>query len=170
MRAWSAESVIIVVGLATGAIFGQLGGFVGEGSLQTIFYAFSSIGLVAASVLLALRYLSHARNLLASGFMILAVAEMIIWAGGQENSEASLAAGALFYVPALLLISLPPGLPWLARVSGALAVLPFGAHAFLYLIEQTPPDALTIAGYVLLTLTAIGLIVAVVRSPSGHPG
>jgi hypothetical protein len=70
----------------------------------------------------------------------------------------------LFYVPALLLISVPPRFALWARAAGALAVLPFGIHAVVFLLGGNPAEILQIAGYLLLSVAVIGWAVDVVRS------
>ena len=165
------ERWLIVTGLAVGAALGQAGGFAGPGAAQNVLYAVSSVGLVWAVVLLAIRYGRDGANFVAGGFALLAAAEMIIWAGGPASAPggaASFAAGALFYVPALLLISLPPVLPIAVRALGALAAVPFGAHAIAFLTGRgpSPSGGLAIAGYILFTASVVGWIVVVVRRRS----
>jgi len=71
-------------------------------------------------------------------------------------------------VPGLLLISLPAGFPIWSRAAGALAALPFAAHAAQCLLGSPPaPDGpYAIAGYTLLSIAIVGWIVAVLRLPA----
>ncbi len=168
-RRWTGPSQVVVAGLVIGAVLGQVGGALGTGIAQTFLFAASSVGLTAGAILLALRHLERQEPLVAGGFAILAMAEMILWTGGgpQQGGEASFAVGTLYYVPALLMISLPAGLPRWARAFGVLAAIPFGLHAILFLLgrEPTSQGLPAIIGYVLLTLAVIGWIVSVIRSP-----
>ena len=73
----------------------------------------------------------------------------------------------MFYVPALLLISLPKALPWPVRVMGVLASLPWAVFSAQFIMGQTPSysDLLATIGYALLGLTAIAWIVVLARTP-----
>ena len=164
---WTGQRAIIVGGLVVGVVLGMAGNIPQEGWLQTLLYAVSSIGLVVASALLVLREARRGGDLVAAGFAIFTIAEIIIWAGGGPNApggEAAFAAAVLFYAPALLLISVPPRFPFWARAAGALAALPFGIHAMVYLLGENPAEILQIAGYLLLSLAVIGWVVDVVGS------
>lgn len=93
-----------------------------------------------------------------------------MWAGIGTGGEASFAAAVLFFAPALLLISLPPRFALWARIAGALATVPFGIYAGIFLLGGNPAEVLEIAGYLLLSVAVIGWAVDVVRSresPSG---
>lgn len=166
-RGWTGERVIVAGGLLVGVVLGMAGNVPQEGWLQTILYAVSSIGLAVAGVLLVLREARRGADLVAAGFAIFAVAEIIIWVGGGTTGpggEAPFAAATLFYVPALLLISTPPRFALWARAAGALAAVPFGVHAVVYLLGGNPAEILEIAGYILLSVAVIGWAVDVVRS------
>jgi hypothetical protein len=169
---WTGARTTIVGGLAVFVALGLVANIPGEGALQDLLFAVSSIGLTVAGVLLLLREARRGAELVAAGFAIFAVAEIIIWVGGGTTgpaSEAPFAAATLFYVPALLLISLPPRFALWARAAGALAAVPFGFHAVVFLLGGNPAEVLQIAGYLLLSVAVIGWAVDVVRSaPSAH--
>ena len=168
-RRWSADSKVTVAGLAVGAVLGQVGGALGIGTAQTVLFAVSSVGLAVGAIMLAFRHLRRGETVVAAGFAILAVAETMIWTGGgpAQGGEAAFAGATLFYVPALLMVSLPPAFPAWVRVVGAAGAIPFGIHVALFLLgaEPTSQDAQAIAGYIMLTLAVVGWIVSVVRSP-----
>jgi len=172
-RRWTGEQVIIAGGLLVGVVFGMAGNIPPEGWLQNLLFAVSSIGLAVVAVLLALREARHGANLVAAGFAIFAVAEIIIWVGGRTTgpaSEAPFAAATLFYVPALLLISVPPRFALWARAAGALAAVPFGVYAVVFLLGGNPAEVQQIAGYLLLSVAVIGWAVDVVRSARSTHG
>ncbi len=172
-RRWTGERVTIAVGLLVGVVLGMAGNIPPEGWLQTMLFAMSSIGLTVAGVLLVLREARRGADLVAAGFAIFAVAEIIIWVGGGTTgsaSEAPFAAATLFYVPALLLISIPLRFFLWTRVAGALAAVPFGVHAVVFLLGGNPVEVLEIAGYFLLSVTVIGWVVDVVRSTRAADG
>ncbi|MEX1004470.1 MAG: hypothetical protein WD156_03770 [Acidimicrobiia bacterium] len=168
-RRWTAVSKVTVAGLVVGAVLGQVGGAIGIGTAQTILFATSSVGLTVGVALMAVRHLRRGQVLVGAGFAILAVAETMIWTGGgpEQGGESAFAGGALFYLPALLMISLPAAFPWWVRAVGSLAAVSFGIHAYLFLlgVEVTSQGLPAIVGYVLLTLAVIGWVVSVVRSP-----
>jgi hypothetical protein len=172
-RRWTGERVIIAGGLLVGVVLGMAGNIPTEGWLQNLLFAVSSIGLTVAGVLLVLREARRGADLVAAGFAIFAVAEILIWVGGGTTgpaSEAPFAAATLFYVPALLLISAPPRFSLWARAAGALAALPFSIHAVVFLLGGNPAEVLQIAGYLLLSVTVIGWAVDVVRSARSAHG
>jgi hypothetical protein len=152
----------MVGGFAVGVVLGFLGNWIEEGPTQSLLYAVSSVGLVAASVLAAVRAIPRGEDLLASGFATFALAEAVLWATGGPGagSEASFATGAMFYVPALLLLALAGSLPLWSRLAGAIATVPFGAHAVRFIAghDVTSEGALAAAGYTLLTVAALGWI------------
>lgn len=172
-RRWTGERVLIAGGLLVGVVLGMAGNIPTEGWLQNLLFVVSSIGLMVAGALLVLREARRGADLVAAGFAIFAVAEIIIWVGGRTTGpggEAPFAAATLFYAPALLLISLPPRFALWARAAGALAAVPFGVHAVVYLLGGNPSEVLEIAGYLLLSVAVIGWAVDVVRSARSAHG
>lgn len=172
-RRWTGERVTIVGGLLVGVVLGMAGNIPQEGWLQTVLFAVSSIGLTVAGVLLVLREARRGADLVAAGFAIFAIAEVILWTGGGSTGpggEAPFAAAVLFYAPALLLISAPPRFAFWARAAGALAAVPFGVHAVVFLLGGTPTEILQITGYLLLSVAVIGWAVDVVRSTRAAHG
>ena len=156
---------VAVGGLAVGAAFGLVGDQLPIGATHVLMLLISSLGLVMGTALLAHWHLRHRRVLVGTGFAVLSVAEMLIWATGGPvvGDEASFAAGAAFYVPALLLIALPAGLPVWARAAGVLAAVPFAALATVALTGGSPSPILQDAGYGLLTISLIGWAVDLLR-------
>ncbi len=63
------------------------------------------------------------------------------------NVESAFAGGAFLYVPALLLIAAEAGLSPIARALGALAALPFGAHAVAYYLGADVYPLLLVGGF-----------------------
>lgn len=158
---------MVVGGLAVGAALGFGGNFVEQGSTQNVMYAISGVGLILASVLLAVQHLSAGRMLAAAGFVLLALGETrVLNPTGVAGTEASFAVGVLLYAPALLLIALSSWPALWVRVAGAVAAIPFAAHGLVHLgggdVDST--GALAGIGYALLTVTVIGWILTVLRA------
>lgn len=170
---WTGQWATIVGGLLVGVGLGMAGNIPPVSWMQTLLFAVSSIGLVMAAALLVLREARRGADLVAAGFGIFAVAEIIIWVGGGPTGpggEAPFAAATLFYVPALLLISAPPRFALWARAAGALATVSFGTYAIVFLLGGKPAEVVEIAGYLLLSVAAIGWAVDVVRSRRSTDG
>lgn len=165
---WTDARTTIVGGLAVFVVLGLVANIPGEGALQDLLHVVSSIGLVVAVALLALREARCGADLVAAGFAILAIAQVVMWASFGTGSEASLAAAVLFFAPALLLISLPSRFAFWARIAGMLAAIPFGAHGTAYLLNGSPPEGLLNAegniAYPVLIVAVIGWAVNVFRS------
>jgi hypothetical protein len=160
---------IVVVGLAIGIALGIGGSIVNRQPTYTIAEHLSSAGLITACGLLAIRFGRLTRWMAASGFALLALAEAIILSAPiSAAGEATFASGVALYVPALLLVSLPDGLPIWSRVAGGLAAIPFAMHAALNWLGQNPSPGGPIAttGYILFSIAAIGWIVQVLRNAS----
>lgn len=164
---WTGQRVTIVGGLTVFVVLGLVANIPGEGALQDLLHAVSSIGLVIAGALLALREAHRGGDLVAGGFAILAIAQIVMWAGAGTGGEASFAAAVLFFAPALLLISLPPRFAIWTRIAGALAAIPFGAHGIAYLLSGSQPEGLLNAedslAYPMLIIAVIGWMVDVIR-------
>lgn len=163
---------IVVGGLAVGAVLGFGGNFVGQGAIQNVLYGLSALGLILATVLLAVEHACVGDRLAASGFALLALGETrVLNPTDVPGGEASFAAGVLIYAPGLLLIAASAWAPRWVRLAGAIAAIPFAAHSLVFLgggaIESTDPVASI--GYALLTLTVIGWIVTVLRSEKAAP-
>jgi hypothetical protein len=160
---------IVVVGLAIGIALGLGGSIVNRQPTYTIAEHLSSVGLITACMLLAIRFGRLAHWMAASGFALLALAEAIILSAPMSGiGEATFASGVALYVPALLLVSLPKGLPIWSRIAGGLAAIPFAVHATLNWLGQNPSPGGPIAttGYILFSIAAICWIVQMLRNAS----
>jgi hypothetical protein len=166
--------ILIVVGLAIAALLGFGGNFIHVGQAQNVVYTISSLGIIMGSALLAAWFARQGRDAVAIGLALLALAEGIILSSlflsastpTDPGAYAFFAAGVALYAVALLLASIPPAFPLWTRIAGALAAVPFAAHALLSLLGRSPAPSGPLAsiGYVLLTLTIVGWIIAVLRA------
>lgn len=163
---------IIVGGLIVGAVLGFGGNFVEQGNTQSVLYGLSAVGLILASVLLAMEHISAGHRLAAAGFALLALGETrVLNPTDVAGGEASFAAGVFIYAPGLLMIALSSWGPRWVRLVGAIAAIPFAAHSLIYLgggaIDSKDP--LAGIGYALFTVAVIGWAITVLRSVEAAP-
>jgi hypothetical protein len=169
MRMEKSRAGLVGAGLISAAGFGQAGGAVEPGAAQSTFWAVSSIGLVFACLLLAITELREKNDVVATGFVLLAIGESLMWAGGcpgDPGQPSAFAAGVLLYVPALLAISAPKSdLPKSVRALGIVAAVPWLAYAMWFLggKRPSPVGPLAISGYIALSATCIAWAVVVLR-------
>jgi hypothetical protein len=171
----SGVRLVIAAGFAVGAVLGMGGNFLPVGPAREVAHSISSLGLILGSALFAARFARQGRDTVAAGFALLALAEAILMSQGMSGDPSSLSAfatGAALYVPALLLASLPTGLPIWARIAGGLAAVPFGAHALLHWLGHAPGTGgpIASAGFMLLTVAIVGWIVVALRASRTSPG
>lgn len=152
--------------LAVGVVFGVGGNFLPD-TAQIFAHLLSSVGLVVGCVTLAVLLLHQRRDLVAAGLLVLAIAELGMWNNGPstELSDIAFASSVAFYVPGLLLASIPAGFPIWSRIAGGLAAIPFGIHAVQFFLGDAPATsgAYAIAGYMLMSVAIVGWIVATLR-------
>lgn len=163
---------VIVGGLVVGAVLGFGGNFVEQGNIQSVLFGLSALGLILASVLLAVEHASAGYRLAAAGFALIALGETrVLNPTDVPGGEASFAIGVLLYAPGLLMIALSRWGPRWVRLAGAIAAVPFAAHSLVYLgggaIDSTGP--LAGIGYALFTVTVIGWTLTVLRSEKAAP-
>lgn len=165
--------ILIVVGLAIGAVLGFGGKFLPVGPPHNVAHALSSLGIIMGSALLAAWFARQGKSTVSVGFALLALAEGIILSGLFLLASApafpgayTFAAGAALYAVALPLVSVPPAFPIWTRIAGALAAIPFAAHAMLWLLGRSPAPSGPLAsiGYVLFIVAIVGWIITVLRA------
>jgi len=120
------------LGLALGGILGLAGTFASSDSLRGLAWGVDGLALVAASALLTVAFFRAGHDLVASGFLVFAVGQGLVVSGAAMDlarSTPSFGAGAGLWAVALILISIPPVLPRVARLLGALAALLFAITA-----------------------------------------
>jgi hypothetical protein len=165
--------VLIVVGLAIGAVLGFGGNFLPVGPQQSVAYALSSLGIIMGSALLTVWFARQGKSIIAVGFALLALAEGIILSGPFLLAHTpslpgayTFAAGAALYAVALPLVSVPPAFPLWTRIAGALAAIPFAMHAMLWLLGRSPNPSGPLAsiGYVLLIVAIVGWMITILQA------
>jgi hypothetical protein len=126
--------VLASVGLAVGGVFGLAGTFAPSASLRGLAWGIDGVGLVMASAVLTLVFYRRGQDLVASGFLVFAVAEGIILSGAAMDLKASVpsfGAGTSLWALALALINIPGVFPLPVRLLGLAAAVLFAATAVL---------------------------------------
>lgn len=169
----ASQRILIVVGLAIGAVLGFGGNFLPAGPPQNIVYALSSLGIIMGSALLVPWLARQGKSTVAVGFALLALAEGIILSGlfllasaPTFAADYTFAAGAALYAVALPLVSTPTTFPLWTRIVGTLAAIPFAAYGLLWMLGRspTPSGPLASIGYAVLAVAVVGWIITVLRA------
>jgi hypothetical protein len=129
----SIGDVLIVAGLAAGAVFGLAGTLVVEDTLRQVLWGIDGLGVIVATALLAVRHTRHGDELVAAGFLVFAIGESLLvggLAGGLEAGRPLFAGGVALWAVALALTSIPPVFPMWTRATGGIGALLFFAVAF----------------------------------------
>ena len=156
------ERTVVIGGVATGVVLGLAGNVFESGSTGRDFaHALSSMGLVVAAAVLAVRLARSDHVPAAAGFAIFAIAETMIWSSGGHSAggaEETFATAVLFSAPGLALIATASALPAWSRLAGAVAGVLFAIHGFRYLGGATvnSEDGLVGVAYMLLALASVG--------------
>jgi hypothetical protein len=167
-----AINVIAAVGLAVGGVLGIAGAVVPQQNLQEILWAIDAAGIVTASALLAVKYFRVGNDIVASGFLVFAIAEGVLLSGtaaGPNGSVPAFAAGITLWATALFMISIPKLLAAPIRILGIVsAILFIVTTARIFWGEQLLPTSAPLPSYAypLLVATFVGWIWTVLREHS----
>ncbi len=126
------RNVLVVAGLALGAVFGMAGSMVTNATLRSAFWAIDSVGLIVATVLLTVRCVRAGNDVAAAGFAVFALGESVILSGTAGTLEASVpsfAAGMALWSAGLLLTSIPRQFVVWGRMAGITAGVLFAVTA-----------------------------------------
>ena len=162
-------SILIIIGFALGVVFGIAGSSVKDLVLQSLLYEISSLGIIVAAVLIAGKLFRKGEDLVAAGFMVFCLGEIVMNVGAapaaSEVAMGSFGAGMAIYVPAFLMICLPKFFPLLVRLTGIVCTVPFAIAAGKIFLGQDVPSTTLFpsAGYAFLSLTLIGIIYVVAK-------
>lgn len=160
--------MVAAAGLAIGAVFGLAGTVVAHAPLRQVFWALDGVGLIVATVLLAVRFLRRGNDCVAAGFLVFALGESLLVSGtaaGLAGSVPSFAGGTALWAAALLLTSIPDEFATWVRVVGVVAAMLFLVVAGrIFWGEPLLPTStpLPFFAYPFLVLTLIGWILNVV--------
>ncbi|HEY4379093.1 MAG TPA: hypothetical protein VGN01_02040 [Acidobacteriaceae bacterium] len=155
--------VVVLTGLALGAVLGMAGTAVTSSSLRAILWSIDGTGLIVATSLLALTQFRKGNDLIAAGFLVYAIGEAVMLGGTALSMEASVptfAAGAALWSAALLMTSVPKGFaPLWGRAAGCVGAVLFAMVSLHIFAGQlvTPIDKpLPSFAYPFLVLAFVG--------------
>ena len=153
-----------IAGLVLGGVLGMAGTFVGDDHLRSLLWAIDGTGLIAATSLLAIRFIRAGEECAAAGFMVYAIGEAVMLGGTAGSLEASVpnfAAGTALWSAALLMTSFPNVFATWVRLVGIIAALLFGVVSLriFFGADITPlTKPLPYFAYPFLVLVFIGWI------------
>jgi hypothetical protein len=166
----NALNLVAVAGLALGGLLGMLGTLVAARNLQAAFWAVDGVGLIVATVILALKYFREGNDLVAAGFLVFSMGSGVMLTGTATTLAASVpsfGAGAALWVAALLLTCIPGEFALWTRLAGVIASVLFAiVSARIFWGEQLLPTAspLPYFAYPFLVLAVVGWIWKLVRA------
>ncbi len=160
---------VAVAGLVLGGALGMAGTFAAQANVRNTLWAVDSVGLIVATVILAIHFFRKGSDTVATGFLVYALGESVMLGGTAATLEASVpafAAGTALWAAGLLLTSLPGEFAMWTRLAGVAAGLLmaitsaeiFWGNAITPLTHPLPFFA-----YPVLVLTFAGWLVRVIR-------
>ncbi len=169
MESSARQRILIAAGFALFALTGVGANVLPAGPAVDVAHGIGNLSLIMAGALWATQFARRGYDIVAVGFALLALATGVIVSGGtpaDTGGEATFAGGTALYALALPLICLPAVLPIWTRVVGALAAVPFGVHALLWWLGDSPPSSGPFPGigYMLLVVAVVGWIITVLRA------
>ena len=166
--------VVAAIGLGIGGVFGIAGTLVSAAALRQTLWGIDGVALVAATALLAVKFLRQACDSLAAGFLVFAIGESLLVSGnaaGLAASVPSFGGGMALWGAGLLLISAPRQFPsWVRILGGVGAVLALITAAEIFWGEQLLPisSPLPFFAYPFVVATFAGWIWAILRNPGSR--
>ncbi len=166
--------VVAAAGLGLGAVFGLAGTMVESTPLRQLFWTIDGVGLVTASVLLAVAHFRGGNDLIAGGFLVFGIGQGVIVSGnaaGLEGSLPSFGGGTALWAAGLLLTSIPSRFPAWVRAAGVLSAVLFAiVAARIVLGEQLLPTSspLPFFAYPFLIVTFAGWALALLKEKGGR--
>ncbi|MGH9519187.1 MAG: hypothetical protein ACRD2D_06035 [Terriglobales bacterium] len=157
------------IGLIIGAVLGMAGTLATQANLRDSMWALDAVGVIVATVLLAILFFRKGCDAVAAGFLVFALGESVMLGGTAATLEGSVpafAAGTALWAAGLLLTSLPGEFAIWTRLAGiAAAVLMAITSASIFWGKAVTPltHPLPFFAYPLLVLTFAGWFVRLVR-------
>ena len=160
---------VAVVGLFLGGALGMGSSFAAQANVRSILWAVDGVGLIVATVILALHFFRKGSDAVAAGFLVFALGESVMLGGTAATLEGSVpafAAGTALWAAGLLLTSLPGEFAVWTRLAGAAAaVLMAITSASIFWGGAVTPltKPLPVFAYPVLVLTFVGWLVRLIR-------
>lgn len=160
---------IAIAGLSLGAVFGLLGTFVAQRSVQSAAWGIDGVGLIVATALLSLKFFRKDNDVVAAGFLVFAIGEAVMLAGTAmtlADSVPSFGAGTALWSAALLLTSIPKQFAVWARFTGIIGAILFSiTSARIFWGSPVLPTSspLPFFAYPFLVLTFVGWISSLLK-------
>lgn len=161
---------IVAIGIALGGVLGMAGSIVTSQNIRAVCWAVDSVGLVVATLLLALKFFRRGRDVIAAGFLVWAIGESVMLSGtaaSLTDSIPAFAAGTALWSAALLLTSLPREFAIWTRATGTIAAILFAITSIrIFWGESLSPIArpLPFFAYPFLVITFAGWIWATLKT------
>ena len=115
-------------GLVIGSALGMAGTFVPSDPIRGLLWGLDGVALVVATALLAIHYLRKGHDVVAAGFLVFALGEVLILSSAAmdlASSGPSFGAGASLWSASLYLLSVPRVAAPCVRIVGAIAGMLF---------------------------------------------
>lgn len=120
------------LGLVVGGILGVAGTFAPSDSLRGLAWGIDGAGIVMAGAILTVVFYRMEQDLVAAGFLVLAIGEGLILSCAAMDLDSSVpffGAGSSLWAMALALVSLPSVFPFPVRTLGLIAASMFASTA-----------------------------------------
>jgi hypothetical protein len=173
------KSIIVtsVTGLLVGCILGVAGSVVPSDSFRNLAWATGSAGIIVASGLLAIFYFRKGYDIVAAGFLILALGESVVFsscATSPGDNIPSFGAGSFLWALSIAILSLQKFFPLIVRFTGIVAALLF-ASVSVSIFTGQQVNALTkpfpFLAYPFYAATLVGWVWTLLRKYSiSRPG
>ena len=161
---------LTITGLVLGGTLGMAGTFVVDDHLRSLLWAIDGTGLIAATSLLAVRFVRAGGESLAAGFIVYAIGEAVMLGGTAGTLEASVpafAAGTALWSAGLFLTSLPKVFMIWVRIAAIIAATLFCIVSLrIFLGADITPltKPLPYFAYPFLVITFAGWIVSTAKA------
>jgi len=160
--------ILAVLGLIAGGVLGMAGSIVASDHVRAVCWAIDGVGVIIATMIMALTFVRSGRLEVAAGFLIYAVGESVMLGGtamSLQQSVPAFAAGTALWCAGLTLTSVPRVFATWTRLAGLISAVLFGTVSITIFrgIPLTPiTHPLPFFAYPFLVITFIGWIVAIV--------
>ena len=127
------------IGLLVGCILGVAGSVVPSDTFRNLAWASGSAGIIVAAGLLAMFYFREGYDVVAAGFLILALGESVVFsscATNPDNNIPSFGAGSFLWALSIAILSVQKFFPLFVRITGVIAAVLFASVSVSIFIGQ----------------------------------